>query len=109
MNSIQIVGRIAKKGDLITTENNSMLNIRVAVDRNFKNSKGEKETDFIPVKIFGNLANAINDFTDVGRLVSISGRIQVRTYDQDGVKRYFTEIIANEIRFLDKKKKEAAL
>ena len=69
----------------------------------------EKETDFIPIVLFGKLTESVYDYLDIGRLIGITGRLQVQNYpDGDNIK-FFTELIANEIKFLDSRKVNTAI
>jgi len=63
---------------------------------------GQKQTDFIRVKVWRKLAEVVAQHSGKGRLVAVEGRIEVRNYEaQDGSKRTSTEVIADNIRFLD--------
>jgi single-strand DNA-binding protein len=85
----------------------AVANFTLAVDRAFKNEDGEKEADFIPVVVFKKQAENCANYLKKGRLVAIEGRIQVRTYeDKDGNKRWVTEVIAHNVRFLESGKKQ---
>ena len=104
LNKAVIIGRITKDLELKHTQSGvAVTNFTVAVDRNFKNAQGEKETDFIPVVVWRQQAEHCCKYLGKGRLVAVSGRIQVRNYDDDqGIRRYVTEIVADEVVFLDK-------
>src|SRR5690606_17311424 len=74
---------------------------RLAVDRPFTNEQGERETDFLPVVAWRNLAEVCANNLTKGRLVAVQGRIQTRSFQaQDGTTRWITEIVADNIRFL---------
>jgi len=73
----------------------------VAVNRRFKR-EGQPEADFIPVVVFGKVAEACANYTAKGKLISVSGGIQTRNYEaKDGTKRYVTEIVSDEVDFLE--------
>ena len=79
----------------------------MAVERRFK-KEGQQEADFIPVVIWGKAAESTAQYTEKGRLIGISGRIQTRSYEaKDGGKRYVTELVAEEVKFLEFAKKSA--
>lgn len=105
MNKAIIIGRLTKNPEIkITSSGTSVCSFTVAVDRQFKNQNGEKETDFIPVVVWRGLADTCGKYLDKGKMVAISGRIQTRSYDaKDGSKRYITEIVADEVEFLTPK------
>jgi single-strand DNA-binding protein len=85
-----------------TAANVGYVQFNVACNRPFENAKGEKETDFIFVVAWKELAEVVVNYLRVGRKIYVEGRLQVRNYDDDaGVKRYITEIVAEKIDFLD--------
>lgn len=103
MNKVTIIGRLTKDPELKYTPGNgtAVTTITVAVDR--RTSKdGQREADFIPVVIWGKQAESTAQYTAKGKLIAVSGRIQVRSYDaKDGTKRYVTEVVADEVQFLE--------
>jgi single-strand DNA-binding protein len=109
MNRVVIIGRLTKDVEFRnTTSGKGVASFTVAVDRPFRNANGEKEADFIPVIVFGKLAENCTNHIGKGRLVGVSGRIQVRNYEaKDGTRRYITEIVADTVQFLDWAKGDA--
>lgn len=108
MNKCTLVGRLTKDPELKFAQGtgNSVTTFTIAVNRRFKR-EGQPEADFIPVVVFGKTAEACANYTAKGKLISVAGSIQTRTYDaKDGTKRYVTEIIADEVDFLEWAKKE---
>ena len=81
----------------------SVINFTVASDRNFKNKEGERESDFLQCVAFGKTAELIGLYMQKGEIMAVSGRLQSRTYEKDGEKRYVTEVVVEEITFLGKK------
>lgn len=58
--------------------------------------------DFINIVVWGKQAESVANYTVKGRLIGVSGRLQTRNYDaKDGTKRYVTEVVADEIQFLE--------
>lgn len=108
LNNVVLIGRLVRDPDLrYSPSGTAITNFTLAVDRNFKNADGEKETDFIPVVVFKKQAENCANYLAKGRLVAIEGRMQVRTYDdKDGNKRWVTEVIAHNVRFLESGKKQ---
>lgn len=108
LNNVVLIGRLVRDPDLrYSPSGTAVANFTLAVDREFKNEDGEKEADFIPVVVFKKQAENCANYLKKGRLVAIKGRIQVRTYeDKDGNKRWVTEVIAENVRFLDYGKKD---
>lgn len=98
------IGRLTKPPELrYTPQGNAVATFTVAVDRDFKPEGAAKaETDFIPIVAWRKLAETVAQHLAKGRLVAVEGRIQVRSYEaKDGGKRWATEIIADQVRFLD--------
>ncbi len=106
MNKAILIGRLTRDTDVRYTKSGTMVvSFTVAVDRQFKNQAGERETDFIPIVAWGRLAEHCSKYIGKGSLVCVTGRIQVRSYeDKNGQRRYVTEIIAEEIQFLDRRR-----
>ena len=104
-NKVTLIGRLTKDPEVRSSANNvSITHFTLAVNRNFTNSQGEREADFIPIVAFKTLAETCGKYLNKGKLIAVSGQIQTRNYeDKNGVKQYTTEVIANEIQFLDKK------
>lgn len=75
----------------------------LAVDRRFK-KEGQQSADFIPVVVWGKVAENTSNYMKKGSQLSVAGRIETRSYDaKDGSKRYVTEVVADEVKFLDSK------
>lgn len=104
MNKVVLIGRLTKDPDLRTIANSqtSIARFTLAVDR-FSKKEGQPDADFIPIVVFGKAADNVGKYMRKGRLVGVSGRIQTGSYtDQEGKKRYTTDVIADEVKFLDK-------
>ncbi len=103
LNKAILIGRLTRDPELRSTSNDiSVTSFTVAVDRNFTNQQGEKETDFIPVVAWRKLAETCAKYLAKGRLVAVSGRMQVRSYEGKEGKRYITEVVADEVQFLER-------
>ncbi|MDU4671804.1 MAG: single-stranded DNA-binding protein [Finegoldia magna] len=104
LNNVCLNGRITRNLELKqTSNNNSSLNITLAVERNFKDQNGQKQTDFISCKVFGKRAETIAQYCQKGDLISITGSIQTGSYQkQDGTKIYTTDVMVNEFSFIAK-------
>lgn len=110
MNKVCLIGRLTTKPELRMTSNN-LANTRftLAVNRNFSNAQGEREADFITIVAWRKQAENICQYLDKGSLVSVEGRIQTGSFDdKDGNKRYTTEVIADQVNFLESKNQRAA-
>ena len=105
MNKVVLIGRLTKNPELRFTPGTGLAvsTFTIAVDRR-TNKEGKKETDFIPIVVWGKQGESAANNLEKGRLVAISGRIQTRNYEgKDGIRRYVTEIVADEVQFLDYK------
>ena len=105
LNRVVLIGRLTKDPELRYTQNGvAVTSFTLAVDRTFKNAKGEKEADFIPCVVFSQLAELCANYLAKGKLAAIDGRIQVRSYDaQDGQKKWVTDVVGENVRFLSPK------
>jgi len=108
LNRICLVGRICKEIELrFSPSGVAIANFTLAVERNFKSANGERETDFIPCVAFKQAAQYAGDYIGKGKLASVDGRLQVRTYDgNDGKKRWVTEVIADSINGLSPREQQ---
>ncbi|MGI6145024.1 MAG: single-stranded DNA-binding protein [Clostridia bacterium] len=105
LNRAILIGRLTKDPELRYTPNGvAVASFTLAVDRPFTNQQGEREADFIPVVVWRKQAENCANYIGKGSLVAVEGRIQVRTYDaKDGQRRWVTEVVADNVRFLDKR------
>lgn len=101
INRVTLIGRLTKKAELKSTPNGkSVCNFTLAVQRDKDN------TDFIPCVMWGKTAEVLAQYTDKGSLVGVDGRLQVRSYDSNGEKKYATEVICEGLTLCDSKPKE---
>lgn len=105
LNRVVLIGRLTKDPELRYSPSGvAVTSFTLAVERNYKNAQGEKETDFIPCVVFRQLAELCANYLAKGKLAALEGRIQVRTYEgQDGQKRWVTEVVGDNVRFLSPK------
>ena len=105
MNKVFLIGRLVRDPELrYTTNNIPVATFSIAVNRNYSNQNGEREADFINIVVWRKQAENCKNYINQGSQVAIDGRIQVRNYDdQNGQKRYVTEVVADNVQFLDTK------
>lgn len=105
MNKVVLIGRLTRDPELrYTSSNIPSARFSLAVDRPFTSQSGERETDFINIVVWRKQAENVKNYVKQGSQVAIDGKIQTRTYDdQNGQKRYITEVVADNIQFLDTK------
>ena len=105
MNKVFLIGRLTRDPELRYTGNNTAVaSFSIAVNRNFANAQGEREADFINIVVWRKQAENVKNYLSQGSQVAIDGRIQTRSYDdQNGQKRYVTEVVADNVEFLGSK------
>ena len=101
MNQVGLVGRLTKDPVLRQLSRNRVQShFSLAINRNYKNSRGEVETDFILCTVWGKLAEHIVKFCGKGSLIGINGRIQSRSFtNEHSTKIYMTEVVVEDVRF----------
>lgn len=106
LNKIFIMGRLTRDPELRRTQNGTAVtSFTMAVDRDFKNADGTKDTDFIDVVAWRNTAEFVSKYFHKGRMAVVEGRLQLRDWtDKDGNKRRNAEVLADSIYFGDSKK-----
>ncbi|HLT00169.1 MAG TPA: single-stranded DNA-binding protein [Acholeplasma sp.] len=103
INRVVLVGRITKEVDLRAVSNNaSVVQFTLAVNRNFTSQSGERQADFISCVAWRNQAEFMKKFVKKGALLGIEGRIQTRSYDDaNGQTRYVTEVVCDSVQLLE--------
>lgn len=106
MNKVMLIGRLTAKPELrYTSANKANTKFGLAVNRNFTNSQGQRDADFINCVCFNKQAENVCNYLDKGSLVSIEGRIQTGSYEgQDGIKKYTFDVMVDNVQFLETKK-----
>lgn len=109
MNQVTLTGNLCRDIELRNTVSGSYVgSTAIAVRRDRKNDKGEYETDFFDVKLFGSQAEFASKYLRKGDKVGITGRVQIRDYvSRDGVKGRAVEIMVNGIESLEGKDESA--
>lgn len=110
MNRIFLIGRLTRDPELrYVPSGQPVANFTLAVDRSFKNSQGERDTDFIDIVAWRKSAELATQHLSKGRLVAVEGRLQIRSYEaQDGTRRKVAEVVTDRIQFLDHKNADSA-
>lgn len=107
INQVTLVGRLTKDPDLrVTPEGVYLCNITLAVNRQYRNQKGEVDTDFVHCTLWRKTAENTSTFCKKGSLIGITGRIQTRSYDQQGKRMYVTEVVAENVRFIGPRRED---
>lgn len=105
MNKVILVGRTVEAIELKKVGDNqkSTITTQLAVGRSYKDSEGNKETDFPTLVAWGKTAEVLASMTAKGSLVGIEGELRSRSYEKDGVKRYVTEVLVDKVDLLESK------
>lgn len=109
MNKVIILGRLTKNPEIRFSQKNNIkvANFTLAVNRKYVAPGEERQADFINIVAYSKLAEFVEKYLKQGLQICICGRIQTRTYDDNnGIKRYVTEVIAEDIDFADSLKKQ---
>lgn len=96
MNKAIVCGYLVRKPE----ENGKAIKFTISVTRDYKNTEGNYESDFIRCVAFGQTGNFIKEYCHKGDLIGIDGQITTSKYEKDGKTMYNTEIMANKARKL---------
>jgi len=104
VNKVIIIGRLGGDPEVKTIAGgNTVARLNVATSENWKDKEGQKQerTEWHRVVVWGKLAELCGRYLTKGRQVYLEGRLQTRSWeDQQGQKRYTTEVVANTVQFL---------
>lgn len=102
-NQVTLMGNLTRDPELRTTPNGaSVCSFSLALNRSYKNSEGNwtEATDYIDIVAWGPLGERVAQYLTKGRPALVSGRLQSRSWEQDGNKRSKVEVVANDVTFL---------
>lgn len=106
MNKVVLIGRLVKDPELkfIPGTGTPTASVTIAVDR-WNRQTQQNEADFIPLIFWNKQAENIANYCQKGSQIAVAGKMQTRSYDaKDGTKRYVTEVVVNDLQFLNKAK-----
>lgn len=104
VNQVILLGNLTRDPELRQTPNGqSVVSFSLALNRAYKDQSGEwqEATDYIDVVAWGPLAERVSQYLTKGRRALVQGRLQSRSWEQDGQKRSKVEVLANDVTFLD--------
>lgn len=102
MNAWVGIGRLVRDPEVRYTQSGkAVCRFTLAIDRR----GGEKQADFIPCVAWEKTAEVIAQYVSKGQKIAVDGRIQTRSYEQDGRKVYVTEVVVQSMEFCDSKGK----
>ncbi len=103
MNKCILVGNLTRDPEVSTTGTGiTVCKFGIAINRPFTNASGEREADFFNIVAWRALGENCGKFLTKGSKVAVSGRIETRTYEKDGVKHHATDIVADDVEFLSR-------
>ena len=107
MNKVILMGRLTRDPEVRYTQTNNTLvcNYCLAVNRRFARQGEERQADFFNVVAWGKTGEFCSKYFKKGQQVGVIGRLQTRNWDdENGQKRYATEVVAEEVYFADSRK-----
>lgn len=111
VNQVILLGNLTRDPELRQTPSGqSVASFSLALNRSYKDQAGEwqEATDFIDVVAWGPLGERVSQYLAKGRRVLVQGRLQSRSWEQEGVKRSKVEVLANDVTFLDGRGEDGA-
>ena len=105
-NKVQLIGNLGNDPEIINLESGKMLaKFSIATNESYKNAQGEKiiDTQWHNVVAWGKTANLVEKYLQKGKEIAIEGKLTSRSWeDKDGMKRYTTEVVCNELLMFGK-------
>jgi len=104
LNQVTLMGNLTRDPELRQTPNGqNVCSFSLALNRSYKDQSGEwqEATDYVDVVAWGPLAERVSQYMSKGRRCLVQGRLQSRSWEQDGQKRNKVEVLANDVTFLD--------
>jgi single-strand DNA-binding protein len=104
LNQVTLMGNLTRDPELRQTPNGqNVTSFSLALNRAYKDASGEwqEATDYIDCVCWGPLAERVSQYLSKGRRCLVQGRLQSRSWEQDGAKRSKVEVLANDVTFLD--------
>lgn len=105
-NKVQLIGHVGQDPEIKTLEGDrKVANLTIATNEVYKNEKGEKveETQWHRISAWGKTAEVIEKYVTKGKEIAVEGKLTHRSYeDKNGDKKYYTEVVVNELLLLGK-------
>lgn len=103
LNNVSLVGRLTKDPEVKTlNENTTVCNFTLAVNRPFAKEDSEQTADFIQCQAWNKQADFIGTYLVKGQMIAVTGAINTRTYEKDGVTHFITEVNCNSVQSLER-------
>lgn len=109
MNKVILVGRITKDAEMKVSANGTKIcRFTLAINRNYKNSQGNYESDFVNCVSLNKTAETMKNYVKKGDCIGVSGEIRTGSYtDKQGKKVYTSDVMASRISFISKAQRPA--
>jgi single-strand DNA-binding protein len=104
LNQVTLMGNLTRDPELRQTPNGqNVVSFSLALNRSYKDQSGEwqEATDYIDIVAWGPLAERVSQYLSRGSRTLVQGRLQSRSWEQDGQKRNKVEVLASDVTFLD--------
>ena len=105
LNAVTLMGNLTRDPELRQTPNGQdVTSFSLALNRSYKDASGDwqEATDYIDCVAWSTLAQQVSENTHKGSKVLVTGRLQSRSWEQDGVKKSKVEVMANDVTFIDR-------
>ena len=105
INQVILMGNLTRTPEVRQTPSgHNVAQFSLALNRSYKdgNDEWQEATDYVDVVVWGKLAEQVSDRLDTGSRALVSGRLQSRSWETDGVKKSKVEVLATDVTFLDK-------
>ena len=109
LNKCMLIGRLGKEPEVkFTNSGQQVANFSIATSEKWNDKSGQKQekTEWHNIVIWGNLAEVAKNYLHKGSLAYFEGKLQTRSWEKDGVKRYTTEVVVFAIQLLDARKQD---
>lgn len=109
INQVTLMGNLTRDPELrVTPTEQNVASFSLALNRSYKDSQDEwqEATDYIDIVAWGKLAEQVSGRLQTGSRALVTGRLQSRSWEKDGVKRSKVEVLATDVTFLDKDETE---
>ena len=106
LNQVTLMGNLTRDPELRQTPNGqNVTSLSLALNRSYKDQSGEWQevTDYVDIVAWGPLAERVSQYLNKGSRCLVQGRLQSRSWEQEGQKRSKVEVLANDVTFLDSK------
>ena len=104
LNQVTLMGNLTRDPELRQTPNGqNVCSFSLALNRSYRDANGEwqEATDYIDIVAWGPLGERVSQYLSKGRRCLVQGRLQSRSWEQEGQKRSKVEVLANDVTFLD--------